>query len=389
MTHRLPVRAPAPLRVARPLLLLALLLIPAAHAARNANTEDLARAQEKISLAQQRVESTRGVLTANQSRLRDAEKAVARVTTAMRELRRQERTLTTALAKLEIQRNALVMKTQAQATALARDVRAAWLLARQQQLRMWLNANDPQQVARIVRYYDYLQRDRTKRIAEYHEATASLAATRMRVVAEQRQLAETRAKLAAHERELAQARDERKQAVGKLAGELRARSDELKRLREDAAALRRLSNTAREAFRDLPPEATDAPLKARKGKLRWPVVGRIAARYGSPLAEGKLSLNGILIAAPEGSEVRAVHPGRVVYADWLRGYGLLAIIDHGDGYLTIYGHNQALNRATGDWVKEGETIATVGASGGNAAPGLYFELRHGGDPQNPTPWLRR
>lgn len=380
MTRRLAIRAVA---------LAILLCVPAAHAGRNAGSEDLARTQEKIALAQQRLESTRGVLTANQTQLRDAEKAIERVTTAMRELRRQERSLATALAKLEMQRNALVTKTQAQVAALARDVRAAWLLARQQQLRLWLNADDPQQLARIVRYYDYLQRDRTRRIAEYNEATASLAATRMRVVAEQQQLAETRAKLAANERELAQARDKRKQAVDILAGELRLRSNELKRLREDAAALRRLSNAAREAFRDLPPEATDAPIKARKGKLRWPVIGRIAARYGSPLAEGKLSLNGILIAAPEGSEVRAVHPGRVVYADWLRGYGLLAIIDHGDGYLTIYGHNQALNRATGDWVKEGETIATVGASGGNAAPGLYFELRHGGDPQNPALWLRR
>lgn len=373
----------------RRLALFVLAILAPALAGAAPAADDLARVKEKIAQAQQRIESTRGELGANQVRLRDAEKAVARVSADLGRLRAQARTLARALAGITAERDALVGSTQTQAAALARDVRSAWLLGRQQQLRLWLNADNPQDVARIVRYYDYLQRDRTRRLDEYRLAIAALATKQERVVAEQHKLAEAQAALAARERELASARNERKVAVGKLAGELRSRNDELKRLQDDAAALRRLSHTVREAFRDLPPQATGAPLAARKGKLRWPVPGRIAARYGSSLAEGKLSLNGIVIAAPEGSDVRAVHAGRVVYADWLRGYGLLAIIDHGDGYLTIYGHNLALNRASGDWVQEGEAIATVGSSGGSTAPGLYFELRKGGDPQDPARWLRR
>ncbi len=177
--------------------------------------------------------------------------------------------------------------------------------------------------------------------------------------------------------------------MARLSGELRARKDELKRLRENEAALKRLSTTVREAWREVPPEATGAPFSQRKGKLRWPVAGRIAARYGSPVAEGKLTLHGLVFEAAEGSEVRAVPAGRVVFADWLRGYGMLAMIDHGDGFLSIYGHNASLLRTSGDWVKEGEPIATVGISGGRSTPSLYFEIRSGGDPQDPARWLRR
>lgn len=362
--------------------------MPAAHAG-TPSTADLEQVHARIAAAKQRVEATQTELSQGQSQLRDAEKLSARIGGELRTLQRHARELANSVARLDAQQQALDRKAATQARALARDMREAWELGRVPPLRLWLSADDPQRAMRVARYYDYLQRDRANRLASLRDTRAQLQQARERVAAEQKKLADAQAELAQRERDARDARDARRNAVAQLAGELKTQRDELDRLRADEAALKRVLDAAREAFRDVPPEAVGAPLAQRKGKLRWPANGRIAARYGSSLAEGKLTLNGIVIAAAEGSEVRAIHAGRVVYADWLRGYGLLTIIDHGGGILTVYGYNQSLLRNVGDWVKEGEQIATVGSTGGRASPALYFELRVGGEPQDPARWLRR
>lgn len=320
--------------------------------------------------------------------MRDAEQSIARVSAELRALRQREREITRKLGGLQAQRDALAASIATQLAALQQDVREAWMLGRQPPLQRWLATDDPQQAARIARYYDYLQRDRADRLAAFHAEQARLATLETGLAGEQARLTAARDELAARERELRGTRDTRARLVASLATELRDRQKDLKRLQDDAARLQRLANTARTVFRDVPPEATGAPLAQRRGKLRWPASGRLAVPYGAPLAEGKLRTHGITIAAPEGSEVKAVHAGRVAYADWLRGYGLLVIVDHGDGFLSIYGHNQTLARQVGDWVKEGDTLAAVGNSGGQASAGLYFELRQNGQPQDPARWLR-
>lgn len=374
---------------------LALLLVSApatpVHAAdgKAGDAAELAKVREKIERAQARVADTRGELSRGQEKLRDAEKQAARVAAELRETRRRERTLVAGLAKLDRDSKELDRQAEQQAVALARDMRDAWRLQSASPLKAWLGADDPQRAARLARYYEYIQRDRAARLDAFAQTREKLAQARSRIAAEQDKLTATRRELAAREQDARDASESRRQAVRQLAGELKTRRGELDRLRADEAALRRVLETAREAFRDIPPQAVGSPLKERRGKLRSPVAGPVVARFGSPLAEGRLSLNGIVIAAAEGSEVRAVHNGRVVYADWLRGYGLLVIVDHGGGFLTIYGYNQSLLRAVGDWVKEGEPVATVGTSGGRGEPGLYFELRAGGEPQDPSRWLRR
>lgn len=377
----------APALLAPVLLALAAILAPLPAAAGDA--AELEQVRKKIARAQERVADIKGELSRGQSKLRDAEKLAARVAAELRAVRRKERELVAGLARLDAEQKALDRQADAQAKALARDMRDAWQLGRSSPLKAWLGADDPQRAARLSRYYEYVQRDRAKRLDAFRETRAKLEEARGRIAAEQEKLVEAREELADREEDVRAASEDRRKAVQQLAGELKSQRNELDRLRADEAALRRVLDTAREAFRDIPPQAVGSPLKERRGKLRWPVAGRIVASYGSSLAEGKLTLNGIVIAAGEGSEVRAVHHGRVVYADWLRGYGLLTIVDHGDGFLSIYGYNQSLLRNVGDWVKEGEAIATVGASGGRNAPGLYFELRAGGEPQDPARWLRR
>ena len=126
----------------------------------------------------------------------------------------------------------------------------------------------------------------------------------------------------------------------------------------------------------------------RRGQLKWPVKGKVKRIFGKSRQAANLKWNGVLISSNEGNNVRAISHGRVAYADWLRGYGMLVIIDHGDGYMTLYGYNQALYKETGDWVEEGEVIASVGRSGGQLKSGLYFEVRVKGQPSNPAKWCR-
>ncbi|MFP5410678.1 MAG: murein hydrolase activator EnvC family protein [Gammaproteobacteria bacterium] len=362
-------------------------LLPAGNVL--AGTPSAAEQQERIAVAQQRIAAVRGELSKEQARLRDADQAVARVSTRLREVRKQEQALARQAAELQAKRSALARQLQVQAEALARDVRDAWILGRQPPLQRWLGAEDPQQAARIARYYDYLHRERSARLAGYRQAQAELADIEQRLRAEQEQLGQTQKELKEQEAGLQDARDTRRTLVARLAGELQTESARLKRLQEDAAALRRLADTAREAFRDVPPQAVGAPFAQRQGKLRWPVAGRLATPFGAPVAGGKMRTNGVLIEAAEGGPVKAVHGGRVAWAEWLRGYGLLLILDHGDGYLSIYGHNQSLARQVGDWVQEGDTLAAVGTSGGRESAALYFEIRYHGQPENPVRWLRR
>lgn len=350
---------------------------------------DLARAQERVADIQKQIESSRSALTQGQQRLRKAERDAGEIASKLRQLKVRERELAKKLSRIQTERDSLARKIETQKSALARDARHAWLLGREQQLRLWLNASDPQAIARMSRYFEYIEKDRKQRLDAFQVAGVELAQLETKVAAEQKQLDGARAELKDREREMLAARTERKKAVAELTADLRSQKDELGRRKADAAALTRLFSSVREVFRDVPPEAIGSPLKQRKGKLRWPVAGRLAAKFGSPVAEGKLTLNGIVIAANEGSDVRAVHAGRVVFSEWLHGYGQLVIIDHGDSYLSAYGYNQSLLRAVGDWVKEGDAVATVGTSGGHGNPGLYFEIRQSGEPQNPARWLRQ
>jgi septal ring factor EnvC (AmiA/AmiB activator) len=137
------------------------------------------------------------------------------------------------------------------------------------------------------------------------------------------------------------------------------------------------------------PVDTDEPFARSKGKLAWPVQGRLAGSFGQPRGAGPVKWNGVLLEAAAGTPVRAVHRGRVAFADWLTGLGLLVIVDHGGGYLSLYGHNEALLKESGDWVEPGEPIAQVGDTGGQARPGLYFELRYKGEPIDPAPWIAK
>lgn len=310
------------------------------------------------------------------------------------------------------------------------QARAAYQSGQQEYLKLLLNQQHPEKFARTLTYYDYLSKARLEQLSAFNETLRQLANVEHDITAQQDHLNEQKAALEGRREQLAAARKERQQALAKLNRDFSDRDKKLKARQQDQAQLSKVLKTieetlarqereAREAEearkralaeqqRQLrerpagsPAQATSGPMvssaggnfggpfaKAR-GRLPWPVDGRLVARFGSARGgDSRAKWDGVLIGAPEGSSVRAVHGGRVVFADWLRGAGLLVILDHGNGYLSLYGHNQRLLKSAGDIVQAGESIATVGNSGGQDTPALYFAIRQQGRPTDPAQWCR-
>jgi murein hydrolase activator len=203
---------------------------------------------------------------------------------------------------------------------------------------------------------------------------------------EERKLDELEAEGRAELARLVEAREKRGTVLASLTAESRARSQSLEKLRSQKATLERLLRELKRAMEKFPVTGKEAFAKLR-GKLSWPVAGRVVARFGESRAGG-LKWDGVLVETERGTPVRSVHDGRMVYSDWLPGLGLLAIVDHGEGYLSLYGHNERLYKAAGERVVAGDTIAAAGDSGGRSRPELYFEIRKGGKPVDPRPWFR-
>ncbi len=235
-------------------------------------------------------------------------------------------------------------------------------------------------------YYSYFGRARAGKIAEIRAIVAKLDEDAAAEGAERERLAalesESRQELSAVDA----ARDERSRALKAMNAQIRTRSDSVTKLKREAAALEKLVEDLRRAMSELPPTGGQAFERVR-GRLAWPVDGKITARFGEARGGG-LKWNGVMIEAARGAPVKALYDGRIAYADWLPGMGLLVIVDHG-GYMSLYAHNEQLFKAVGDRVSGGDTIATVGDSGGRSQPGLYLEIRRGTRPVDPVPWFRR
>jgi septal ring factor EnvC (AmiA/AmiB activator) len=243
-------------------------------------------------------------------------------------------------------------------------------------------------LGRMLVYFDYYNRARSARIDAVSGELAGLGElerTSARVAAD---LAALETAQASEVAALEKSRSDRAAAVGKLDAEIRDGTAAVAKLRAEEQRLADLVVRLRDVMAGFPVE-TDEPLAKLKGKLAWPVQGRIAGDYGQPRGAGPVKWNGVLLEAPAGTPVRAVFHGRVAFADWLQGLGLLVIVDHGGGYMSLYGHNEALLKESGDWVEPGESIAQVGDSGGQSRPGLYFEIRLNGEPVNPNPWIAK
>ena len=233
-----------------------------------------------------------------------------------------------------------------------------------------------------------LFRSRARRSDRAHQLSTSSASRpwKTELEAEDQQLAALEERRRSELERLEQAREKRGAVLASLQTDSRARAQNLERLKRQQSGLEKLLRELKRAIERFPADSNDDFARLR-GKLAWPVSGRLTARFGQSRAGG-VKWDGVMVATDRGTDVRAVSQGRVVYADWLPGLGLLTIVDHGEGYLSLYGHNDRLYKAVGERVSTGEPIAAAGDTGGRSRPELYFEIRKGGKPIDPAPWFR-
>jgi septal ring factor EnvC (AmiA/AmiB activator) len=323
------------------------------------------------------------------AQLRDAELGVQEARRQLEEARAQRVASEARVKDLEREQARRERELGAERGALAGELRAAYVNGHEEQLKLLLNQQDPASVGRMLAYYGYFGRARAERIDSIRDQLEHLALVSERIAAEGRRLKELEAR---QEQELAAlrgAQEKRTRAVGAIDAQIKSQGGELKRLESQARGLERLVTELRKAL-DNPPVAKKAPFEPLRGKLPWPVPqGKVLARYGQPRAGGSMRWQGMLIGTERGARVRAPFAGRVAYADWLPGMGLMIVLDHGGGYLSLYGHNDQLFRKVGESVAAGDVIGSVGDSGGNDQAALYFEVRRGRQPVNPEIWLQR
>jgi len=321
--------------------------------------------------------------------LRDAELAVQAARREVDEARAQRVASEARLKELEREQERRERDLGAERGALAGELRAAYVNGREEQLKLLLNQQDPASVGRMLAYYGYFGRARAERIDSIRDQLEHLALVRERIASEGRRLAELEAKQEQELASLRTAQQKRTTAVASINTQIKSQGGELKRLESQARGLEKLIADLRKAL-DNPPVAKKAPFEPLKGKLPWPVPqGKVLARFGQPRAGGSLRWQGMLIGTERGARVRAPYAGRVAYADWLPGMGLMIVLDHGGGYLSLYGHNDQLFRKVGESVAAGDVIGSVGDSGGSDQAALYFEVRRGREPVNPETWLQR
>ncbi len=320
-----------------------------------------------------------------QKELESADRRIAATTGRIRELDARIDDGRAEVAELDAEGERLEAARRRLTARVADDLRDAWRFSERDPVVALLNLEDPGTLQRMVRYHAAFAQARRAAVSELRETQARLAGNGQARDSERRALEESRRTATAERGELVNDRAKRLGLINDLHAELAKRSAERERLTRDRKRLESLLAELARASR----RSSTAGLPAdREGDLPWPVNGRLVRRFGEPRAGGRLRWEGVTFAAPEGSEVRAVASGTVVFADWLRGFGLLAIIDHGDGWMSLYGSVDAIYKRRDESVALDEVIATVGQSGGESEVGLYFEVRHNGVPKDPLAWLR-
>jgi septal ring factor EnvC (AmiA/AmiB activator) len=349
--------------------------------------QELEEVRERISSLKKSMDAAaeeRDRLTAE---LQEIEVLIAEQRSRIRDIERDQQQTAERKNKLDAELADREAHLDAESTALAAQVRSAYMSGNQEKIRLLLNQRDPATLGRLMAYYRYLNDYRAGNIEAVVEEIRKLEQLRSQIAAEAARL-EKLAKDRYNELGRLNVSLESRQA---LLASLRQRIDkegrEVNRLAAQEEDLSRLIAELTSILSDYP-ITSEQPFSELRGKLTWPVAGTLLHDFGQPRGGG-IRWNGVVLAAPRGREVRAIYHGRVAFADWLAGMGLLVIVDHGEGYMTLYGYNETVLKDTGDWVAPGDVIATVGDSGGQAQAGLYFELRRGKKPENPRRWVTR
>lgn len=371
-------------------IIIALLAATSAMADDDEREQALQTVRDKIERLRSDIQKTQTLHDSVRTELANIEKDINQLHRVLKQLDRNLSKQKQKLNALYVKRSQLRKDVSTQQDLLERQITAAYMIGRQEYIKLILNQEDPAVVGRTIAYYDYFNRARVERIDTSRQSLVALVETEKQIKAETVALKDIQDQQLAKKENLEQASQQRALVVAKLQQELKGKEADLSQLLADEKRLTDLVAKLDEAIPDiLTDSAKHTPFAKLKGQLKWPTNGKVQALFGQRRQSSQAKWSGVLIEAAEGHDVRAVSHGRVAYADWLRGYGLLLIIDHGNGYMSLYGHNQTIYKETGEWIEAGETIASVGKSGGQEQAGLYFEIRHNGKPTNPVDWCRR
>jgi septal ring factor EnvC (AmiA/AmiB activator) len=365
--------------------LLAMLLL--AGAAQASQQDDLEKLRKRISVLQQDFDKSNESKAEAADNLRESERAISNSNRKLHELAQQQQSANRELSQLQQRASAIDKELQGQQAMLGRLLYQQYMDGGEQEyLKLLLNNDDPNQVARELRYYEYIARNRAATLQSLRSGRARLQA----VTDQARKKSDEIASLQAEERDQRQLLEQDKHAhqlmLNKISQQMKQQRREIGHLQRNESRLSQLVEKLAHVLPDT--QADSVAFKSLKGKLTLPVKGKVTNRFGARRPESTMAWTGWFLRTAPNQPVKAVAPGRVVYADWLRGFGNLLIIDHGQGYMSLYGNNETLYKQVGDSLRGGDLIATVGSSGGNADSGLYFELRFEGKPFDPGKWVR-
>lgn len=319
--------------------------------------------------------------------LQQQDKRIAQLARDNTRLKQQETQAQQQLNKVVQQQAAMASEQSTQLNWLKKTAQALYQQGREPTIKLLLSQQEPDQISRLLRYHDYFQQARQQRLAELKEELTALLAIAKEVQQARLHYQQQQTAVTQQQQQIEGAQQERKKALAELNNSLSSQAQRLARLRQDAERLDNLLKDMSKNIADIPTNPSGALFSQLQGKLPWPAQGKLKARYNS-VREGNIRWSGVLLDVPDGTPVKAIHAGRVTYVDWVRGYGLITIIDHGNNYLSLYGHSQTLLKEVGDWVQPGEVIALAGNSGSADRSGVYLEIRKNGQPVNPSSWCR-
>jgi murein hydrolase activator len=363
-------------------------------AARPAQPKDSAQANSKLAAVRARIAALTNHLgdelkqrDALSARLREADLAITTQRQRVDSLRIEQAAVERHRTELRIEQEHAQAELQEQRAALAAQVRAAYMIGRQEQLKLLLNQSNPASLGRTLTYYGYFAEARSGKIESIQAQMSRLQQLQLEIDQQSAELLTLQEAAGREMANLAQARADRAAALAALSKQVVSGNQELADLKREEQAVESLVAELARVMQDFPVDPSQS-FDAMRGKLPWPVPGRVTAHYQEQHDNSAPGVrwNGEMIEAARGAKVRAPYFGRVVYADWLQGLGLLLIIGHSGGYMTLYGHAEVLYKSVGDWVAPGDVIAAL--SDANAAPQLYFEIREGRKTVDPKAWLR-
>lgn len=363
--------------------------------------------QENLKLLRERIQSLQKDLTIKEAlkqdttdALQETERAISNITHRLTKLIENDRQANEEYKQLQIQYSQIRNKIETERNQLEKLFYQQYVGGQQDYLRLVLNQQSPSQTARDIYYYQQLSLTRSKIIKNLQNDQDEIKTLIQTSRQKKEEITAIQAEYLGQRKKLAQEKTKHQTILSQVSGQITQQQQEINKLKNDEKRITNLvteinkllvqESSASTVINNKLPDAstTGSSFSTLKGKLNLPVRGKLVNTFGGQRSGKHVTWKGLFIQSPDGSDVKAISGGRVVFAGWLRGFGNLIILDHGNSYMSLYGNNATLHKQVGDTIRGGDTIATVGNSGGNADSGLYFELRHGGKPFNPLTWIK-